>query len=312
LRREVTQAAQKKAIKDGKFAYGTLPFGYQKDKNGYLQLKENEAQIVRKIFDLYIEGKTTPQIALELIQSNMRKPDGNVIRGEHIAKILRNKTYTGIIHKKSQLEKPYSKKRILLGNIPATHKTHVAIVSENEFDLVQSIMNMRSKSRTKKFHLLSGHLLCPNCHSIMYGEDRGKRYVCKNYRLKLTQCNSIMKCEVEEKVLDFLSTLDNDEHDSSNQQNLIYDRDKLLKQLEDAEIKYAKGKLSETNYERTISSIKQKLSSVQQSQFNSIATNKSTFKELIRNNEFIQLKDKLKKEKIIVTIHSDGKIIFCE
>lgn len=56
-----------KAARDGKWASGSKPFGYTINKDGYLEVVEDEAEVVRLIFDLFTKGMLSPrQIAEEL------------------------------------------------------------------------------------------------------------------------------------------------------------------------------------------------------------------------------------------------------
>lgn len=55
-------------------------YGYQKDKDGLLIIFEEEAQIVRKIFDWFIVGGLTPQkIADVLIEQQVLSPDASAV-----------------------------------------------------------------------------------------------------------------------------------------------------------------------------------------------------------------------------------------
>lgn len=90
----------------GKYAGGKIPYGYEIDKehgNVYV-IKEDEAQIIREIYNLYEAGITQPNIAREFYRRGA--VDVNLSRVNHI---LTNEFYTGCWHKNgwSSYERAY-------------------------------------------------------------------------------------------------------------------------------------------------------------------------------------------------------------
>lgn len=309
---KVTQESQKKALRDGKFAYSTLPFGYKKDKDGYLIAKDGEAKLVRKIFQEYINGKNPSDIEKHLRSLGERKPDGNFLTANHINKILQNKTYTGIIHRKSERVEPHANKRKQLGNVPVTEHRHEAIISEDEFEQVEKIRAKIQRPPKKIIiHLLRESLFCPNCNIIMYGEARGNRYICKNRREGKTKCTIIPKPDIESKVKNYLSSIGKETHSNENNYEIIsQDQEKLIIEKENLDIKYAIGKISQELYEKSVQKINQKMISLNQSFFSindqEFITNYSL---LIEQNDDEKLNKLLIKEKMKFTLDMHGEII---
>jgi len=70
--------------------------GYTKDKTGQLIIVPEEAEVVRKIFRLYLEGKSVIQIARSLEQEKIKTATGNdKWHDAVIYKMLQNEKYMG-------------------------------------------------------------------------------------------------------------------------------------------------------------------------------------------------------------------------
>jgi len=132
---KMLQRAQK-----GMWNGGLVPFGY-KTENKKLVINENEAKIVKNIFDSYIEHGSIFKIYKEAALPKSR-----------IAYILRNIVYTGKIK-----------------YIDAVYQgTHDAIISEEIFNLAQGIHKEKHrKMRIYKDYALAGLLRCKECLSHM-------------------------------------------------------------------------------------------------------------------------------------------------
>lgn len=69
--------ANKNAMKEaGKFIEKSVPYGYKKEENDKYKviIDENVADNIRKIYDMYIEGKTSSQIADYLNNKKIKTP----------------------------------------------------------------------------------------------------------------------------------------------------------------------------------------------------------------------------------------------
>jgi DNA invertase Pin-like site-specific DNA recombinase len=122
-------------------------FGYRNDDNGDLQIKDNEAAVVRRIFELYLGGESLVGIIRSLSNDGAKSPTGK----DHwskaaVDKLLSNEKYAGRV----VLFKTYSSKRVNPVAAPRTiqnrgefkkyvlFESHPAIISEEAFDAVQS------------------------------------------------------------------------------------------------------------------------------------------------------------------------------
>ena len=71
-------------------------FGYSKNVEGHLQIKNDEAEIVKLIFNLYLEGASILGIIKKLEGRSIKFPTGNnKWHKRTIESILSNEKYTG-------------------------------------------------------------------------------------------------------------------------------------------------------------------------------------------------------------------------
>lgn len=87
---------QKELQKQGKFAGSTPAFGYLRDPNDKYKLviNEDEAVIIREIFQRAADGETTRQIAKDLMQREIK---GCAWSDSRISAILKKEIYKGIL-----------------------------------------------------------------------------------------------------------------------------------------------------------------------------------------------------------------------
>lgn len=128
-------------------------YGYEYDsKKNEMIIKEDEAEIVRKMYETYLEGHGAEYIAKMLTNLGVKTPKGfNYWRGSTVRGILKNEKYKGdVIQGKTFTLDPISHKR--LRNMGEEDKYyikshHIAIVSPEVFDEVQEIMKTRCGAR---------------------------------------------------------------------------------------------------------------------------------------------------------------------
>lgn len=156
-------------------------YGYKKDNNGKLTIDENTVENVKLIFDLYLNGYSLSGIAKELKTREILSPTGKEYwTSTAIDKILANEKYTGnVILQKTYVADPLVQKQ--LKNEGARNKyfyenNHIAIISQETFDVVQKELKKRSNiittediDTTRKAtryscgNTLSGKILCGEC-----------------------------------------------------------------------------------------------------------------------------------------------------
>lgn len=138
-----------KRIRDGtsKF-YNRTCYGYNQDEAGKLVINEAEAENVRLIFQLYLEGYSYIGIQKELLARSIPSPKGKEKWATRtIEKLLKNEKYTGrvILYKtirsgfpgKTIENRGYRTKYMASENNPQ-------IISDEDFEKVQREMEQRS------------------------------------------------------------------------------------------------------------------------------------------------------------------------
>lgn len=179
---------------DGQNPSGCAPFGYsviKGDKEHKLFIDEEAAAIVRKIFELAVDGLSSKRIAERLneeglptpliyniqkgtaeLPKNIRNADEQLWNTHKVLNVIKNYDYTGArVHGKKEAV-------IIGGNM--TKKTprsshviveddHPAIVSKEMYEDAQCIINMKSppKSWNKNSDAFSKKLRCGCCGSAL-------------------------------------------------------------------------------------------------------------------------------------------------
>lgn len=206
---------------NGEFIGKLAPYGYikdPKDKHKFL-IDKNVSHIIKKIFDMILDGKSRREVADFLNDNDILTPseylkintnkDTTIMKKwnpEMVNAILRNENYTGTLFqgKKRKLNYRVEKKiNIDKENWIITPNHHETIISKEKFDKVQAILNRKSKvNKDGSIDLLSGILKCKFCGSNMIKRtSKGKiYYYCSNYyRTKNCENNkSISKSILEE------------------------------------------------------------------------------------------------------------------
>ena len=186
---------------------GTPPLGLDVDKETKLYIiNEEEAEIVRLIFQLALEGngygKITDILNKRGFLSKRKKPFGK----GGIRDLLRNEKYIGtyIMGKKDRKGKATGTEKRKEDVIPA-------IIDKNVFFTVQEMLNKKRsirKSNAKVDYLLTGFMKCAcggKFTGVGYKKGRNQKYNyygCTNKKRKINDCDStdIRKEVIEELV----------------------------------------------------------------------------------------------------------------
>jgi site-specific DNA recombinase len=111
-------------------------YGYDKGENGDLVINEEQAVIVRLIFDLYLGGKSILGIVKELKERGIKSPTGKDNWPKRsIEEMLSNEKYIGIAVVNVDGEE---------GQVYKLNNSHPAIISKEMFDVVQEEKLKRS------------------------------------------------------------------------------------------------------------------------------------------------------------------------
>jgi site-specific DNA recombinase len=81
--------------REGRWPNPHPPFGYIKDNDGRLIINEDEAEVVRRIFKVYVAEKSMPQVAFELNKEHIPARKGRLWNAQAVREVLTNPIYAG-------------------------------------------------------------------------------------------------------------------------------------------------------------------------------------------------------------------------
>lgn len=150
--------------KRGKWTGGPVPLGFV-TKNGKLVVEEHQALAVREIFATYLEHRSLVRVILTLTERGRttklyESKEGNIRprrpwTKDTVLRVLRNPLYAGLMQSAGVL-------------FPGEH---TAIVSEEDFRLVQTLLGRPREGQTRRVavpgYLLRGLIRCGACGGTM-------------------------------------------------------------------------------------------------------------------------------------------------
>ena len=159
-------------------------YGYEKI-DGEIHIKEDEAEIVREIFRLYLSGMGTTKIAKHLRRNNILSPTGVAWTSSTVKEALKNEKYAGDMLLQKFYTKDHLSKKSLRnkGELPKYYveETHPPIVSKEDFNEVQRIFSERDiGSATMRYDYdFKGIVYCGCCGWRYRRKKNYKKYVWK-------------------------------------------------------------------------------------------------------------------------------------
>lgn len=194
-----------------------VPYGYKKDENDKTKwlVDETSAEVVKEIFNLFIQGHGTFEIARILRERKVLTPseyNASISTnsnnqeyqykwcGTTIAGILDRQEYIGdTVNFKSTTRSYKDKTRV---NLPKEDRkifknTHEPIIDEYTWNIAKQLRNNRKKrAKSGKKSIFSGLLFCNDCGKKMYFQSpvvdlRNKdHYRCSSYKHDTSACSS--------------------------------------------------------------------------------------------------------------------------
>ena len=160
-------------MRQGKFSTCKAPYGYRLVK-GHLEIKENEAPVIRLIFDRYLAGISMDNIAKEITALGYPTKDKTPYwQLTSIQYILRNEKYVGdsLVQKKYTTVTLPRQQKINTGQLEQilVENSHPAIISREVFDKVQELLAQRSSTihpRSEIEHPFSRKIICGHCGTL--------------------------------------------------------------------------------------------------------------------------------------------------
>ena len=150
-------------MKNGTFKQGCIPYGYYLGENGEWKINEEQAKIVRLIFNAYINGLSLWKIAEELKQAGVIKNNGSTDWGENrIRYIIKNERYKGdaLLQKTYTEDFPFkSKTNRGEKDMYYVKNSNPAIVTADTFEKANELLKAQGKryrpSTAPREHTLS-------------------------------------------------------------------------------------------------------------------------------------------------------------
>lgn len=190
------QARAADGLRMGGRLYGYRPV---KGEPGVIEIDQDQAAIVRRIFSLFLSGDSPRTIAQKLTREGVPGPRGLRWTGSAIGGwgergngVLGNEAYCGVIiwGKVKMFRDPETRKRISRPqpkeNWQRVARPDLAIIDAETFAAAQVRRRGRHlhPARIKARYLLSGLLRCPHCGgglSMKDGSGPSRRVICTNY-----------------------------------------------------------------------------------------------------------------------------------
>ena len=194
-----------------------VPYGYKKDENDKTKwlVDETSAEVVKEIFNLFIQGHGTFEIARILRERKILTPSeynasittnsnnqeyqykwcgttvaGILDRQEYIGDTVNFKSTTRSYKDKTRINLPKKDRRIF-------KNTHEPIIDEYTWNIAKQLRNNRKKrAKSGKKSIFSGLLFCNDCGKKMYFQSpvvdlRNKdHYRCSSYKHDTSACTS--------------------------------------------------------------------------------------------------------------------------
>lgn len=191
---ERTKFGMNGAIKAGHLP-GTCPLGYYRDKDKVVKIDPNTKDIVKRIFNMYLEGKSYYQISCILDEEKVLYPEHNKWTEAAVRTIINNRIYVG----------DYVRNKTLKDETKEEVYTDVVapIITRAEWEeiQIQKEKNMQSFSRDRVY-IFFQKLICPKCGKLMLCKGSGgkkKKYMYYN----CSDCHLYFR---EDKIEDVLMT----------------------------------------------------------------------------------------------------------
>lgn len=194
-----------------------VPYGYKKDENDKTKwlIDEPSAEVVKEIFNLFIQGHGTCEIARILRKRKILTPSeysasittssnnqeyqykwcgttvaGILDRQEYIGDTVNFKCTTRSYKDKTKIRLPKEDRKVF-------KNTHEPIIDEYTWNIVKQLRNNRRKpTRSGKKSIFSGLLFCNDCGKKMYFQSpvtdlKAKdHYRCSSYKHDNSACTS--------------------------------------------------------------------------------------------------------------------------
>lgn len=187
--------SKRKMAAEGQVTFNyTHVLGFKESKEGGFEIDEKEAEVVRYIFGLFLQGENPNSIAKILTDKKIATPAGKKVWSySTIKSILSNEKYKGdaLLQKSFTVDFLTKTRKTNQGELPQYYieNNHEAIIDKAIFDMVQvELKHERSRSTLSYF----GKVIC-GCCGGSYG--RQTWHSTSKYKRVVYRCNHKYKGE---------------------------------------------------------------------------------------------------------------------
>lgn len=217
--RKVTSQGKAKRASAGRPNFSVPPTGYRYE-NGRVKPREDNAEGVKLIFDLYKRGRATDDIIRTFNQAGYRTNDGRLMSRDTFLAILRNRFYCGYVSYRG-LEEIYTepkRRRKSKRDTRWVKGAHEPLIDEQTWEACEAIRRERAtvynpRRHSDRIYLFAGLAYCAHCGGRLRAQRWGgdvlsmrKSYRCTAVDRGLT-CGSVRKTTPEEPLVAQLDVL---------------------------------------------------------------------------------------------------------
>mgnify|MGYP000755129045 FL=1 len=195
-------SGKRKNAREGKTIGGAVPFGFYKDEDGKLQVDEEQAQVVRLVYNKYLEdGGSIPSVCRYLLSCGYDKKFNKKFGTGSVRNLLRERRYIG--EQRYNLVNPdepdeAKKQEVYIYKVDAIIDTTIYNKVQIKLDKNRTT-ETKKVNKDKKIHLLAKLITCPICgdsytSKTASANKSGERYRIWNYccvsKYNFSECTS--------------------------------------------------------------------------------------------------------------------------
>jgi site-specific DNA recombinase len=142
-------------------------YGFYHSKDELFLIQEDEAAIVREIFERFVHGEAPMDILNDMTARGVKPPAGNKWKRLQLDRMIKNEKYAGdVVLQKTYIEDHLEHKQVRnKGELPMfrVENAHSSIVDRHIFEQAQKIMAMRNVAIGNSTYPYGEMLRCPHC-----------------------------------------------------------------------------------------------------------------------------------------------------
>ena len=263
--------------------------------SGELVVNEEEAEMVREIYDLYLSGNSMQKISKHLIAKQMPTKRGGIWSSAVVHTILTNPLYIGKIRYGGSNKKK---------SFTVDTDKHDPIIDTDTFTRVQEIIKKRKKFETRKYPSENSYFLsflrCSECNHLLGSISHRNaevdkvyaNYYCPNYKIDKCKSRGFSHIKIEKAFEAYLENFDSFDFDDTvikaedhkqedtKLNNLKNQINKTQAKIKEFQFLFMQDKISFEEYRECTSVLNEKLRYLQDEYIPLIKTDENNHEEL--------------------------------